>query len=55
MSKYERIRQEIIAIERELAALRGSVRDARDREAFDQICQKNERIRSAFTTVRPAI
>ncbi len=51
MNRYERIRQEIIAVEREIAMLRHAVKDDRERETFRQICLKNEQIRDNFTGV----
>lgn len=55
MSRYERIRQEIIAVEREIAVLRHAVKDERERETFRNICLKNEQIRDSFSIVRQAI
>ncbi len=49
MTRYERIRQEIIAIEREIATLRHVVRDEKEKEAFRNICLRNEHIRDAFS------
>lgn len=51
MSRYERIRQEIIAVEKEIAILRHAVRDEGERETFRQICLRNEVIRDNFTGV----
>jgi len=57
MTRYERIRQEIIAVEREIAMLRHAVKDEREQESFRKICQMNERIRDTFSDVpvRPAM
>lgn len=55
MSRYERIRQEIIAVEREIAVLRHAVKDDKERETFRNICLKNEQIRDSFSVVRQAI
>lgn len=51
MTRYERIRQEIIAVEREIAMLRHAVKDERERETFRRICLRNEQIRDSFTGV----
>lgn len=51
MTRYERIRQEIIAVEREIAMLRHAVKDERERETFQRICLINEQIRDSFTGV----
>ncbi len=57
MSRYERIRQEIIAVEKEIAMLRHAVKDERERETFRQICLRNEAIRDNFSDIsaRPAM
>lgn len=55
MTRYERIRQEIIAIEREIAVLRHAVRDEKEQESFRNICVRNEQIRDSFSVVRQAI
>ena len=55
MSRYERIRQEIIAVEREIAVLRHAVKDDKERETFRSICLRNEEIRDSFSIVRQAI
>ena len=51
MTRYERIRQEIIAIEREIAVLRHEVRDDKERETFRKICLRNEQIRDRFSNI----
>jgi hypothetical protein len=51
MTRYERIRQEIIAIEREIAALRHVVRNDKERETFKNICVRNEQIRDSFSGI----
>jgi predicted RNase H-like nuclease (RuvC/YqgF family) len=51
MTRYERIRQEIIAIEREIATLRGEVKEEKEKESLEKICMRNERIRDAFSGV----
>ena len=55
MTRYERIRQEIIAIEREIAVLRHAVSDERERETFRNICLRNEQIRDSFSGIGRAI
>ena len=55
MTRYERIRQEIVAIEREIASLRHAVKDDKERESFQRICIRNEEIRDNFSGVRRAI
>jgi len=55
MTRYERIRQEIIAIEREIAALRHVVRNDRERETFKNICIRNEQIRDSFSGISQAL
>ncbi len=57
MTRYERIRQEIIAVEREIAMLRHAVKEDTERETFRQICMRNEQIRDNFSGVssRPAM
>ena len=49
MTRYERIRQEIIAIEREIASLRHAVKDEKEIETFRKICMRNEQIRDTFS------
>ena len=51
MTRYERIRQEIIAIEREIAVLRHAVKDEREVESLRKICLRNEQIRDTFSGV----
>jgi hypothetical protein len=51
MTRYERIRQEIIAVEREIATLRGAVKDEKEMESFKKICLRNERIRDSFSGI----
>lgn len=55
MTKYERIRQEIIAIERELSVLRHTVRERKEKDVFKELCEKNDRIRNAFAAVKQAV
>lgn len=55
MTRYERIRQEIIAIEREIAALRHVVRNDKERETFRNICVRNEQIRDSFSGISQAL
>ncbi len=49
MERYERIRKEIIAVEREIAALRHAVKDDTYRESFQKLCMWNEKIRDEFS------
>lgn len=49
MTRYERIRQEIIAIEREIATLRHSVTQEDEQESLQKICMRNEQIQQAFS------
>ena len=51
MTRYERIRQEIVAIEREIAMLRHAVRDEREWESFRNICLKNEQTRERLSGI----
>ena len=55
MTRYERIRQEIIAIEREIAVLRNAVKEDCERETFRNICIRNEQIRDSFSGIGQAI
>ncbi|MCK5250527.1 MAG: hypothetical protein KAJ98_11215 [Spirochaetaceae bacterium] len=55
MTRYERIRQEIIAVEREIAVLRHAVKEDRELETFRNICIRNEQIRDSFSGISQAI
>ena len=55
MTRYERIRQEIIAIEREIAVLRHAVKEDRELKTFRNICIRNEQIRDSFSGISQAI
>jgi len=52
MTQYERIRQEIIAVEKEIAMLRKTVRDEKTKEIFNNICTRNELIRDTFSEIK---
>ncbi len=54
MTKYEEIRKEINAIERELSALRHILPEGRQ-EGFKELCLKNDRIKEAFAAIKQAI
>ncbi|MCD6342438.1 MAG: hypothetical protein J7L76_01500 [Spirochaetaceae bacterium] len=55
MTRYERIRQEIIAVEKEIAVLRHVVREESELKTFQNICVRNEQIRDSFSGIRQAI
>ncbi len=55
MTRYERIRQEIIAVEREIAVLRHAVKEDGEQKTFRNICIRNEQIRDSFSGIRQAI
>ena len=55
MTRYERIRQEIIAVEKEIAVLRHAVREENELKTFQNICVRNEQIRDSFSGIRQAI
>ncbi len=55
MSRYERIRQEIIAVEREIATLRHAVKKDKELKSFKDICIRNEQIRDSFSGIRQAV
>lgn len=55
MTRYERIRQEIIAVEKEIAILRHAVREENELKTFRNICVRNEQIRDSFSEIRQAI
>ncbi len=55
MTRYERIRQEIIAVEKEIAVLRHAVREDNELKTFRNICVRNEQIRDSFSGIRQAI
>ncbi len=54
MERYEQIRQEIIAVEKEIALLRHAVKDDSSREIFKKICLRNEQIRDSFSELSQA-
>jgi|GEM_PF-1809618 hypothetical protein len=54
MTRYERIRQEIIAVEKEIAVLRHAVKKEKELETFRNICIRNEQIRDRFSGLRQA-
>ncbi len=55
MTRYEHIRQEIIAVEKEIAVLRHAVREESELKTFRNICVRNEKIRDSFSGIRQAI
>jgi len=55
MTRYERIRQEIIAIERKITMLHHVVKDSKDQEAYKKIYTRNARIRDSFSDVSQSV
>ena len=55
MTRYERIRQEIIAVEKEIALLRHEVKKENEMKTFKNICIRNEQIRDHFSGIKQAI
>ena len=55
MTRYERIRQEIIAVEKEIAILRHAVSKKNELQSFKSICTRKEQIRDNFSEIRQAI
>ena len=51
MSKYERIRREIIAMERDIAILQCCVKTPDDKKTLDSIREKRQQIQDSFATV----
>ncbi len=55
MNRYEKIRQEIEEIEKELNELRAAAGTGRVKGSLKELSMKNDRIKSAFTSISSAI
>lgn len=55
MDRYEKIRREIEQIERELKELRAAAGTKRIEGSLRELSLKNDRIKSAFSTIRTTI